>query len=214
MTTLENRPNTALLVVDAQNGVLEGAHERDAVVANVGQPSREGAAGTGSRCLGPALRRAIGEGKRRLADRPRVDSGRHRAARSEELRRLIRRQHPRDRVVGPRCWRLVVVGAETDACIRSTLHGAIVRGTTPPGQRRPHDRGPHGMGSAAAGPGHRAHEPLLDVPEGAGTNGRDGRNQRHRLRRHVLTATSSLEWCRANQRLSCRRSTSTQRPCL
>ena len=37
MTTLENRPNTALLVVDAQNGVLEGAHERDAVVANVGR---------------------------------------------------------------------------------------------------------------------------------------------------------------------------------
>ena len=36
MTTLENRPNTALLVVDAQNGVLEGANERDAVVANVG----------------------------------------------------------------------------------------------------------------------------------------------------------------------------------
>src|SRR5271165_3662088 len=36
MTTLENRPNTALLVVDVQNGVVKGAHERDAVVANVG----------------------------------------------------------------------------------------------------------------------------------------------------------------------------------
>src|SRR5262249_8534727 len=36
MTTLENRPNIALLVVDVQNGVVEGAHERDAVVANVG----------------------------------------------------------------------------------------------------------------------------------------------------------------------------------
>src|SRR5918912_2092707 len=36
MTTLENRPNTALLVVDVQNGVVAGAHERDAVVANVG----------------------------------------------------------------------------------------------------------------------------------------------------------------------------------
>jgi nicotinamidase-related amidase len=35
MTTLENRPNTALLV-DVQNGAVEGAHERDAVVANVG----------------------------------------------------------------------------------------------------------------------------------------------------------------------------------
>src|SRR3989449_9220285 len=36
MSTLENRPNTALVVVDVQNGVVEGAHERDAVVANVG----------------------------------------------------------------------------------------------------------------------------------------------------------------------------------
>jgi len=36
MTTLENRPNTAFLVVDVQNGVVEGAHERDTVVANVG----------------------------------------------------------------------------------------------------------------------------------------------------------------------------------
>src|SRR6185503_1234123 len=37
MTTLEDRPNTALLVVDVQNGVVGGAHERDAVVANVGR---------------------------------------------------------------------------------------------------------------------------------------------------------------------------------
>ena len=36
MTTFENRPATALLVVDVQNGVVGGAHERDAVVANVG----------------------------------------------------------------------------------------------------------------------------------------------------------------------------------
>ncbi|MDQ1412454.1 MAG: hypothetical protein QOE07_1042, partial [Acidimicrobiaceae bacterium] len=35
MTTLENRPNTALLVIDVQHGVVDGAHERDAVVANV-----------------------------------------------------------------------------------------------------------------------------------------------------------------------------------
>ena len=36
MTTLENRPNTALLVVDVQNGVVAEAHQRDAVVRNVG----------------------------------------------------------------------------------------------------------------------------------------------------------------------------------
>jgi len=36
MTTLENRPNTALLVLDVQIGVVAGTHERDAVVANIG----------------------------------------------------------------------------------------------------------------------------------------------------------------------------------
>jgi nicotinamidase-related amidase len=35
MTTLENRPNTALLVIDVQNGVVGDAYERDTVVANV-----------------------------------------------------------------------------------------------------------------------------------------------------------------------------------
>ena len=35
MTTLENRPHTALIVIDVQNGVVEGDHERDAVLANI-----------------------------------------------------------------------------------------------------------------------------------------------------------------------------------
>ena len=35
MTTLKDRPNSALLVVDVQNAVVEGAHERDLVIANI-----------------------------------------------------------------------------------------------------------------------------------------------------------------------------------
>ena len=35
MTTLPDRPHTALVVIDVQNGVVEAAHERDAVVANI-----------------------------------------------------------------------------------------------------------------------------------------------------------------------------------
>src|SRR3982750_3710663 len=35
MTTLSNRPNTALLVIDVQNNVVEGAYERDGVIANI-----------------------------------------------------------------------------------------------------------------------------------------------------------------------------------
>lgn len=35
MTTLANRPSTALLVIDVQNDVVNDAHNRDEVVANV-----------------------------------------------------------------------------------------------------------------------------------------------------------------------------------
>jgi nicotinamidase-related amidase len=35
MTTLTNRPNTALLVIDMQAGVIEGVHRRGEVIANI-----------------------------------------------------------------------------------------------------------------------------------------------------------------------------------
>src|SRR3954470_2977504 len=35
MTTLSDRPNTALMVIDVQKGVVAGTHQRDAVVANI-----------------------------------------------------------------------------------------------------------------------------------------------------------------------------------
>ena len=35
MTTLTNRPNSALLVIDVQNGVVSHAHNRDQVIANI-----------------------------------------------------------------------------------------------------------------------------------------------------------------------------------
>ena len=36
MTTLPGRTNTALLVIDVQNGVVDGAHDRDGVVSSIG----------------------------------------------------------------------------------------------------------------------------------------------------------------------------------
>jgi nicotinamidase-related amidase len=35
MTIRVNWPNTALIVIDVQNGVVEGAYERDTMVANI-----------------------------------------------------------------------------------------------------------------------------------------------------------------------------------
>jgi nicotinamidase-related amidase len=128
MTTLENRPNTALLVVDVQNGVVEGAHERDTVVANVGslvekarqervpvvwvQHSDEGLArGSDDWQIVPELSPGDAE--------PLVQKNYGDSFEDTTLEAVLS---------GLGVGRLVVVGAQTDACIRSTLHGALVRG--------------------------------------------------------------------------------------
>ena len=128
MTRLENRPNTALLVIDVQNGVVGGAHERDAVVANVGslvdkarreqvpvvwvQHSDEGLAkGSDEWRIVPEL--APGEAE------PLVEKNYGDSFEDTDLETVL---------AGLGVGRLVVVGAQTDACVRSTLHGAFVRG--------------------------------------------------------------------------------------
>ena len=128
MSKLENRPNTALLVVDVQKGVVAGAHERDAVVANVGslverarqaqvpvvwvQHNDEGLArGSDEWRIVPELNPSD--------DEPLVEKSYGDSFEDTALEDVLS-----DLAVG----RLVVVGAQTDACIRSTLHGALVRG--------------------------------------------------------------------------------------
>ena len=128
MTTLENRPNTALLVIDVQQGVVEGAHERDAVVANVGSlvdrardervpvvwvqhSDEQTPRGGDSWQIVPEL--APGDAE------PLVEKHYGDAFEDTSLETVLS-----DLGVG----RLVVVGAQTDACVRSTLHGAFVRG--------------------------------------------------------------------------------------
>ena len=128
MATLENRPNTALLVIDVQNGVVEGNHERDAVVANVGslvekarqervpvvwvQHSDKGLPrGSDEWRIVPELSPDDAE--------PLVEKNYGDAFEDTNLETVLS---------GLEVGRLVVAGAQTDACIRSTLHGAFARG--------------------------------------------------------------------------------------
>ena len=128
MTTLENRPNTALLVVDVQNGVVEGAHERDAVVANVAS--------------------LVERARRERVPVVWVQHSDEQLARGSEEWRIVPELAPGEVeplvekhygdsfedtdletvLSGLGVGRLVVVGAQTDECVRSTLHGAFVRG--------------------------------------------------------------------------------------
>jgi nicotinamidase-related amidase len=128
VTTLENRPNTALLVVDVQNGVVEGAHERDAIVANIGslveKARRERVPVVWVRHSDEQL--AEGSLDWRIVPEltpddaePLVEKNYGDSFEDTTLETVLS-----DLGVG----RLVVVGAESDACVRSTLHGAFVRG--------------------------------------------------------------------------------------
>ena len=128
MTTLENRPNTALLVIDVQNGVVAGAHSRDAVVANVGS--------------------LVEKARRERVPVVWVQHSSVQLVRGSDDWRIVPELTPGDTeplvekqygdsfedtdletvLSGLGVGRLVVVGAQTDACVRSTLHGAFVRG--------------------------------------------------------------------------------------
>jgi nicotinamidase-related amidase len=128
MTTLTHRPHTALAVIDVQVGVVAEAHDRDRVVANIaslvdrarthGTPvvwvqhsaddlPRESAPWQ----LVPELVPAEGE--------PVVHKTYGDSFEDTDLE---------DVLGGLGVGHLVVSGAQTDACIRSTLHGALVRG--------------------------------------------------------------------------------------
>ena len=128
MTTLETRPNTALLVIDVQNGVVDGNHARDAVVTNVGnlvekarreqvpvvwvQHSDDGLErGSDAWRIVPELNPDDAE--------PLVEKNYGDSFEDTDLETVLS---------GLGVGRLVVVGAQTDACIRSTLHGAFARG--------------------------------------------------------------------------------------
>ena len=128
MTTLANRPNAALLVIDVQNGVMGDAHDRDRVVANIGALVDKARAEDVDVVWIQHHSEELPEGSEQwqyvpeleLKDsEPVVHKAYGDSFEETELEALLA-----ERGVG----RLVVAGAQSDACIRSTLHGAIVRG--------------------------------------------------------------------------------------
>lgn len=127
MSTLADRPHTALLVIDVQVGVVAEAHQRDTVVRNIaGLVERARDAGVpviwvqhadDGLARGSAEWRIVPELD--PGDEPVVAKSYGDAFEDTDLEKVLA-----DKGIG----RLIVVGAETDQCIRCTLHGALVRG--------------------------------------------------------------------------------------
>lgn len=128
MTTLTERPNTALLVIDVQNGVMTGAHNRDGVIANIASLVDKARAANVPVVWVQHSDDDMPEdsdGWRYVSELTQQDSEpvihkRFGDSFDDTDLEAVLAQH--------KVGRLIVAGAQTDACIRSTLHGAIVRG--------------------------------------------------------------------------------------
>ena len=128
MTTLENRPNTALLVVDVQNSVVEGAHQRDAVVANVGSLVEQARREQVPVVWVQHSDENLPEGSDRWQIVPELSPGDAEPLVAKNYGDAFEETTLETVLSGLGVGRLLVVGAQTDACIRATLHGALVRG--------------------------------------------------------------------------------------
>lgn len=128
VTTLEQRPNTAVIVIDVQNGVMQSAYERDAVVANIAAlvEKARGADipvvwvqhGDDNLAKGSDDWQIVPELDHR-ADEPHVEKQYGDSFEATNLENVL---------AGLGVGKLIVSGAQTDACVRSTLHGAFTRG--------------------------------------------------------------------------------------
>lgn len=128
MSTLQGRRATALLVIDAQTGVLANCLDRDAVIGRIAElVDRARAASVpviwvqqgGDEFPEGTPRWQIADGLDPADDEMRIqkdypDSFEDTALEAELAKRKV--------------GRLVVCGAQTDACIRCTTHGAFARG--------------------------------------------------------------------------------------
>jgi nicotinamidase-related amidase len=128
MTSLSNRPNTALLVIDVQNGVVANAHQRDEVIANISTLVDRARAEDVPVVWVQHTSDELPPG----SDQWQYVDGLHPA----EPEALVHKRYAdafedtdlESQLAAKGIGRLVVTGAQTDECIRSTLHGAITRG--------------------------------------------------------------------------------------
>ena len=128
MTTLEHRPRTALVVIDVQNDVVAAAHERDAVVGRI----RSLVDRARDEQVPVVWVQHSDEGLQRGSDGWRIVP----ELAPDPVEPLVEKSYGdsfedtrlEDVLAELEVGRLLVTGAQTDACIRSTLQGGLARG--------------------------------------------------------------------------------------
>ena len=129
MTTLTDRPNTALLVVDVQNGNTTGTFNRDAVVANiVSLVDRARAADVPVVWVQHYDEQHMPQGSAAWQYVPELGFGDSEPVVHKAFGDAFEATDLEEVLAERGIGRLVVARAQTDECIRSTLHGAIARG--------------------------------------------------------------------------------------
>ncbi|MFI5912770.1 cysteine hydrolase family protein [Dactylosporangium sp. NPDC051541] len=128
MTRFSDRPRTALLVIDMQNGSTSGSYNRDGVIANINalvdKARAEGVPVVWVQHADEHMPRDS-EPWQYVPELVRQESEAlvHKGY-SDSFEDTDLEQRLAELQVG----RLVVTGAQTDMCVRATLHGALVRG--------------------------------------------------------------------------------------
>jgi nicotinamidase-related amidase len=128
MSTLTDRPNTALLVIDVQNGVMAGTHNRDGVVENIAHLVDKARTAHVPVVWVQHSSDNMPEGSDGWRYVPELDQ--------QASEPVVHKRYPdsfeetdlETVLAERRIGSLIVAGAQSDECIRSTLHGAIVRG--------------------------------------------------------------------------------------
>jgi nicotinamidase-related amidase len=129
MSTLPDRPNTALMVIDVQNGVVAEAHARDDVVANINTlVSKARAGGVPVVWVQHSSSENLPEGSPQWEIVPELKPAADEALVHKTYADSFEDTHLEDVLAAGGIGRVFISGAQTDECIRSTLHGAMVRG--------------------------------------------------------------------------------------
>ena len=203
MTSLPDRPNTALLVVDVQNAVVAGAYNRDDVIANIrGLVERARAGHVPVLWIQHSSDNLVegSEGWAYVPELQRRDTEPLVPKKfGDAFEDTVLETELAQRGVG----RVVVTGAQTDACIRGDPPRRVrTRLRHRPGRGRAHHRRPHRVRASRARQGRGAHEHVLDVAGGSRSDRERHDRRRGRVRRRgfgsfrlaVQTGEQCADW--------------------